>query len=489
MLVCPCDTTAQRSTRGTVGDKHARQERGVGTGEEEKLRRSRARPPRRTTNARPAGGTTVRSSPPFPTYTRVEGRREQVALEASKRLCRRGRLSAQRGAMLRTLPFSPLSLVCGSTAPRAEAARGIVRGRLHAPLVQPRTPAAPRTRGRLSMKASAGPARRMRCRTAPHSPHALQEQPAQRLGMLTLQRQTAGLRHVKAGAQRSTARSAPAILPVQQPSILELALSTELISATASVPLALVAYRPLCGALGALLNGTTVSGDVLSYYVTLVGLLFGFIVSNTYYFLYSQQEEIYESIYAEASAVNRLLEEAECALLPADAQVIAFEVRRFLTDGAWAHQEDSLPAEILALEILADDDAMENLLKYVLAVEPAGGLNMIDTVRLLRDATVVRLAASQRKIPGVQFFVCKVLAALVLVIFPLMRAGATESIVSADIEAILFGALVGTVILFLSLVDDLADTNTGLYSVAPVRATLQTALLAKADSMLDAGGN
>ena len=208
-------------------------------------------------------------------------------------------------------------------------------------------------------------------------------------------------------------------------------------------------------------------------------------MSNTFYFLYSQQEEIYEAIYVEASAVNRLLEEAECSLLPADAQVIAFEVRRFLTDGAWAHQEDSLPAEILALEINSDDDALENILKYVLAVVPAGGLDMKDTCRLLRDATVARLAASQRKIPGVQFFVCKVLAALLLCIFPLMRAGSTESIVSADIEAILFGALCGVVVLFLSLVDDLADTGSGLYSVSPTRATLQAALLAKADALLD----
>ena len=399
--------------------------------------------------------------------------------------------------MLRTLPCVPLSLACGSSAARAEPARGIARGHLHATFVQPRTPAGPLARGRLSTRAKAALARW----SAPHAPSAPQEQPAQRLGVpLLLQRHAAGLRHVKAGAQlhaagrslrrvkagaqRGMARSAPTILPVRQLSILELALSTELISATVSVPLALVAYRPLCGALGALLNGSPVSGDVLSYYVTLVGLLFGFVVSNSFYFLFSQQEEIYESIYAEANAVNRLLEEAECALLPADAQVIAFEVRRFLTDGAWAHQEDSLPAEIFALEINSSDDAMENLLKYVLAVEPAGGLDIIDTVRMLRDATVARLSASQRKIPGVQFFVCKVLAALVLVIFPLMRAGASESIVSADIEAILFSALVGTVVLFLSLVDDLADTNTGLYSIAPVRATLQTALLAKADSML-----
>ena len=345
------------------------------------------------------------------------------------------------------MPHTPLSLACCSSATRAGSARGFVRGRLLAPLV-PRTPALGRARVRHCARA---------------------------------------FRQVKAGAQRSTARAAPLILPVRQPSVLELALSAELISATASVPLALFAYRPLCGLLGALLNGAPVSGDVLSYYVTLAGLLFGFIVSNSFYFLFSQQEEIYESIYAEASAVNRLLEEAECALLPADAQVIAFEVRRFLTDGAWAHQEDSLPAEIFAKEINSDDDALENILKYLLAVQPAGGLDMIDTCRSLRDATVARLAASQRKIPEVQFFVCKVLAVLVLVIFPLMRAGSSESVVSADIEAILFGAMVGTVVLFLSLVDDLADTNTGLYSVTPVRDTLQTALLAKSDSMLDRG--
>jgi hypothetical protein len=287
-----------------------------------------------------------------------------------------------------------------------------------------------------------------------------------------------------AKSQRGAPRAAPAILPVRQPTVLELALSTELISATLSVPVALFAYRPLCEALGALMSGATVADNVLSYYVTLVGLLFGFIVSNTFYFLYLQQTELYDSIYVEASAVNRLLEEAECALMPADAQVIAYEVRRFLTDGAWAHQDDQLPAEILAMEINSDDDALENILKYLLAVTPAGGLNMVDTCRLLRDATVARLAASQRKIPTVQFFVCKVLAGLLLCIFPLLEAGTKEAAVSADIEAILFGALCGVVVLFLALVDDLADTHEGLYSVTPTRNTLQSALLAKTDFML-----
>jgi hypothetical protein len=66
---------------------------------------------------------------------------------------------------------------------------------------------------------------------------------------------------------------------------------------------------------------------------------------------------MYEAIYHEASAVNRLLEEAELSLTAADAAVIAYEVRRYLVDGAWAHQDDTPPAEVLAAEISADDDA------------------------------------------------------------------------------------------------------------------------------------
>lgn len=67
--------------------------------------------------------------------------------------------------------------------------------------------------------------------------------------------------------------------------------------------------------------------------------------------------ELFEAIYREASALNQLLEEAELALSPADTAVVAWEARRFLTDGAWAHQEDMQPAEVLAAEINADDDA------------------------------------------------------------------------------------------------------------------------------------
>ena len=77
---------------------------------------------------------------------------------------------------------------------------------------------------------------------------------------------------------------------------------------------------------------------------------------------------------------------------------VARETRRFLTDGAWAHQ-DAPPAEVLAAEINSDDDALENVMRLLLRAKPAGDLDMHDTLRGLREACVARLAAAQRKIP------------------------------------------------------------------------------------------
>ena len=55
--------------------------------------------------------------------------------------------------------------------------------------------------------------------------------------------------------------------------------------------------------------------------------------------------------------MNRLLEEAELTMAPDDCVAVTAEVRRYLTDGAWAHAYDTHPAELLAAEINSDDDA------------------------------------------------------------------------------------------------------------------------------------
>lgn len=150
-------------------------------------------------------------------------------------------------------------------------------------------------------------------------------------------------------------------------------------------------------------------------------------------------------------------------------------------------------------------------------------LHRASAARELVDSRVARLAASQAKVPGLQFFILKVLAGLVLLVFPLMEIGKpdgahnTQQLVArarrpaegrspragcplrpckrpapppaaagcvatltpapacspacADMagaingQAVLFAILVGVVALMLTVIDDLADPNHGLYSV------------------------
>ena len=71
-------------------------------------------------------------------------------------------------------------------------------------------------------------------------------------------------------------------------------------------------------------------------------------------------------------------------------------------------------------------------------------------------------------------------------VFPLLGLTSSDGGLLSTVEAGLFASMVGVVALFSCIVDDLADLNNGLYSVTPVRATLQAALLAKADTILTA---
>jgi hypothetical protein len=128
---------------------------------------------------------------------------------------------------------------------------------------------------------------------------------------------------------------------------------------------------------------------------------------------------------------------------------------------------------------------VEAIMGFVLGCTPAGGLDMNDTVRNLRDAIITRLVAVQCKIPSVQFFVCRALGAMVVLTFPLMHVGEHVDVVLLDTEALLFAALTCIIVLFLCITDDIADPNNGLYSVTPVRATLKAALLDKVDGMLE----
>ena len=98
-------------------------------------------------------------------------------------------------------------------------------------------------------------------------------------------------------------------------------------------PLSCLLYPLLIGGVAYILHDNPPNANVVSYYYTTgarvgapltvgscchtspclaVGLLFGFAVSSTYYFLFQQQSEMYACIYDEASSLNTLLEECAC---------------------------------------------------------------------------------------------------------------------------------------------------------------------------------
>ena len=165
-----------------------------------------------------------------------------------------------------------------------------------------------------------------------------------------------------------------------------------------------------------LLHDNPPNTTVLSYYLSTVGLLFGFAVSTTSYFLYAQQTDLYAAVYEEASSLNTLLEECACSLSPQDAGVVAAEVARYLADGVWAHENGLLPAEgsslaseifvqhsreprhapALASEILCSEDAINRIARHIMLVSPVSPrINLSEAVRGVRMTSTKRLAAGQ----------------------------------------------------------------------------------------------
>lgn len=124
----------------------------------------------------------------------------------------------------------------------------------------------------------------------------------------------------------------------------------------------------------------------------------------------------------------------------------------------------------------------ENLTRIVVHAKPLGAISLVDSLRGLRTAGSTRTAAMQRALPGVQLAINWLLAALAVASFPLIRlveSGALPAAAGAGaggpfsslwgsgavgVEAILFGALTGAVVMPLIIIDDLADPDDGACS-------------------------
>ena len=250
-------------------------------------------------------------------------------------------------------------------------------------------------------------------------------------------------------------------------------------------PISLFLYPLTVALVAEVLEGNRPNAEALSYYYTTLGLLFGFAVNIAYTFLQLQVVELNNTIYEEAASLNNLLEECACSLEPQDAVVAAEEVRRYLTEGAWVYKPQLNAAEALASEIMSSEEAVSRLARYIRTCKGERGAELSEAVRLVRVAGTKRLSAGQSKLPDLQLLVVKLLAALVLLIFPLTHATSAGDALEVGCEAVLFANLCWVVTVTVLIIDDLSVPYSGLFSVVSMRETLQDALLRKCEAMED----
>lgn len=82
---------------------------------------------------------------------------------------------------------------------------------------------------------------------------------------------------------------------------------------------------------------------------------------------------LHNAIYAEAAAVNRLLEDARTCLRREDAAAVAREIRAYLgPGGGWEQPSGTAPATVLMREITEEEDALENIIRGLAAIAAAG---------------------------------------------------------------------------------------------------------------------
>jgi hypothetical protein len=135
---------------------------------------------------------------------------------------------------------------------------------------------------------------------------------------------------------------------------------------------------------------------------------------------------------------------------------------------------------------VAGEDALERLTRLAMRRHVAAAVpDLLAAVHDVRLQATARLAASQCKINAAQSGYLKVLAAFTLLAQPLVHVGNDPGVAAVETaaEGLLFALLTGIVTVCVAVTDDLASPNDGLYTVAPVRATLTAALLRKSDSI------
>lgn len=188
--------------------------------------------------------------------------------------------------------------------------------------------------------------------------------------------------------------------------------------------------------------------------------------------MYQQQEMVYYALFNEVTEAKSLLEQVALVcqgrsmykqVLEAISQYVRYDLKALTSD----------PAVLLSSRPV--DDPLESIMYLTSVGVPS---TVYETVRSLRQARASRLGALQRKLPGAHIVLLWVLAAILLVSFPLLGAG-TQVIGGykiLSVEGCLFGVMSGGIIMTLKVVGELWRPAGGAYNVDNVLAVMVSGL-------------
>ncbi|KAL7475657.1 hypothetical protein ACHAW6_001569 [Cyclotella cf. meneghiniana] len=212
------------------------------------------------------------------------------------------------------------------------------------------------------------------------------------------------------------------------------------------------------------------SSQFVQNFLTVTGLTFSILVGQTYYFMYQQQESVFNSLFGEVTEAKSLLEQVAlvCQGRGDMYQVCLKAVQRYVEEDL-KQGLGKEPAQVLSARPM--DDPLEIILYLTSVGVPS---SIYDTVRSLRQARALRLGALQKKLPPVHLLLLWLLAVIELSSFPVLGAG-TQSIGGYNIltiEGILFGILTFGVVVTLNVVGELYVGQGGAYNVDSVLAIM-----------------
>lgn len=254
------------------------------------------------------------------------------------------------------------------------------------------------------------------------------------------------------------------------------------VPAIAAATVANLVYTPTAMALARLLDDSGVfavvsqdSSQYIQNILTTSGLVFSILVGQTYYFMYQQQEAIYLALFEEVTMAKSLLEQV--ALVCQGRESL---YNRILTCMDRYVREDlnkfgSIEPSFL-LSSRPVDDPLEDILYLTSVGEPS---IVYQTVRSLRQARSSRLGALQRKLPDIHMYLLWTLAAIVLMVFPLLGAGVQTigGIGILHVQAWYLSFIVFGIFLTMGVVDELRRPgDLGAYNAQPVLAVMVAGL-------------